>query len=42
VIVVDTSALVAIIAEEPISEACRAALRDGGKLYISGGTVAEP
>jgi ribonuclease VapC len=41
VIAVDTSALVAIVAEEAASQACREALENGGKLYISGGTVAE-
>lgn len=40
-IVVDTSALMAIVLNEPEADACVAALEAGGDLLISAGTVAE-
>jgi ribonuclease VapC len=41
VIVVDTSALMAIVLNEPDADACMAALAVEGDLQISAGTVAE-
>lgn len=38
---VDTSALMAILLNEPGADACVAALEDDGDLLISAGTVAE-
>lgn len=40
-IVVDTSALMAIILAEPAAEACMIALRDADEIVISAGTLAE-
>lgn len=40
-IVVDTSALMAILLDEPPARSCMAALATGGRLLISAGTVAE-
>jgi ribonuclease VapC len=40
-IVVDTSALMAIVLNEPAAEACSAALETEDELLISAGTVAE-
>src|ERR1700750_2546350 len=40
-IAVDTSALMAILLNEPGADACSAALEAGGRLLISAGTVAE-
>ncbi len=40
-IAVDTSALMAIVLNEPEADACVAALAGGGRLLISAGTVAE-
>ena len=40
-IVVDTSALMAIVLNEPAADACSAALEVEGELLISAGTVAE-
>ncbi len=40
-IVVDTSALMAIILDEPQAEACMTALEADDELWISAGTVAE-
>lgn len=39
--VVDTSALVEVILKQPLAERCAAALRGGGGLLISAGTLAE-
>lgn len=40
-IVVDTSALMAIILDEPQAEACMTALEADDELLVSAGTVAE-
>jgi ribonuclease VapC len=40
-IAVDTSALMAVLLDEPEADACIAALAAGGELVISAGTVAE-
>jgi ribonuclease VapC len=40
-IVVDTSALMAVLLDEPAADACIAALAEEGALLISAGTVAE-
>jgi ribonuclease VapC len=40
-IVVDTSALMAIVLNEPEADACAAALESDADIVISGGTVAE-
>ena len=40
-IAVDTSALMAIVLDEPPAEACVAALESGGELLISAATVTE-
>lgn len=40
-IVVDTSALMAIVLDEPLAEACSAAIEAADGLLISAGTVAE-
>ena len=40
-IAVDTSALMAIVLDEPEADACAAALEAGDRLLISAGTVAE-
>ena len=40
-IAVDTSALMAIVLDEPEAEACMTALANEEELLISGGTVAE-
>ena len=40
-IVVDTSALMAIVLQEPLAEACKAALEGEDELPISAGTLAE-
>ena len=40
-IVVDTSALMAILLDEPQAQPCMAALADADRLLISAGTVAE-
>lgn len=40
-IVVDTSALMAILLDEPQAQACMAALIDADRILISAGTVAE-
>jgi ribonuclease VapC len=41
VIVVDTSALMAIVLNEPEADDCESALAQGGELLISAGTLAE-
>jgi ribonuclease VapC len=41
VIVVDTSALLAILFDEPASASCIAALKADPNVYVSGGTLAE-
>jgi len=40
-IAVDTSALMAILQDEPQAQACMAALEQAGRLLMSAGTVAE-
>lgn len=40
-IVIDTSALVAVLQEEPEAQACRAAIRAAERIMISAGTLAE-
>jgi ribonuclease VapC len=40
-IAVDTSALIAILLNEPLADDCDAALRSGGRVLISAGTLTE-
>ena len=40
-IAVDTSALMAILLDEPQADACMAAIEEADKLLISAGTMAE-
>ena len=40
-IVIDTSALIAIVLGEPEADRCRKAINEGGELKISAGTIAE-
>ena len=40
-IVIDTSALMAIVLSEPEADRCRKATNEGGELKISAGTIAE-
>ena len=40
-IVIDTSALMAIVLGEPEADRCRTATNEGGELRISAGTIAE-
>jgi ribonuclease VapC len=40
-IAVDTSALMAVVLDEPAAEACSAALAEAAAIIVSAGTVAE-